>query len=184
VVVLSRLGLYEQHELVFAAYHRGTLDSWANKGCVLIRTDGPLWVAATHLQADQPGTPPAQTQAVRLAQLGEIRRLVAAKVPAGAPVLLVGDLNVAHGTDHVAAGAAVGGRLEPDGGIHEPTFDGTANPLTRRDFPDQRHVLDYVGCIDENGTRPVPRIRTETIRYTAGEEASDHYPVLATITTG
>jgi len=106
VVVLSRLGLYEQHELVFAAYHRGTLDSWANKGCVLIRTDGPLWVAATHLQADQPGTPPAQTQAVRLAQLGEIRRLVAAKVPAGAPVLLVGDLNVAHGTDHVAAGAA------------------------------------------------------------------------------
>jgi endonuclease/exonuclease/phosphatase family metal-dependent hydrolase len=184
VVVLSRRGLYEQHELVFASYHRGTLDSCANKGCVLIRTGGTLWIAATHLQADQPGTARAETQVVRLAQLGEIRRVVAAKVPAGDPVLLVGDLNVVHGADHVAAGAAVGGRLEPDGRIHEPTFDATTNPLTRRYFPGHRQVLDYVGCIDENSTRPAPRIRTETIRYAAGEEASDHYPVMATVTSG
>ena len=182
VRVLSRRGLHERHQLVFSSYHGGTADSLVGKGCLLVRIDGPLWIAATHLQADQPKTPVEQTGAVRLEQLAEIRALVRSLVPPADPVLLVGDLNVEHGTEHAtAAAAAVGGMLEPAGRMHEPTFDGTTNPLTGRDFPGYRHVLDYVCCLDEHGSRPVPRIRTETIRYAAGEEASDHYPVLAEV---
>ncbi len=182
VRVLSRRGLHEQHQLVFSSYHRGTPDSLVGKGCLVVRLDGRVWVAATHLQADEHGTPVEQTRAVRLEQLAEIREFVRSVVPAGETVLLAGDLNVEHGNRHAAeAAAAVGGRLEPDGPMHPPTFDATTNPLTSRDFPGQRYVLDYVGCLDDDGTRPVPRIRTETIRYDAGAEASDHYPVLAEV---
>lgn len=178
VHVLSKRGLSERHQLLFSRHHPKTEDALCAKGCALVRVDGPLWIAATHLQADESPIPVEQTQAVRIAQLAEIRSLVDRVVPPGEPVVLAGDLNVEHGTDHLVAAAAVGGRLDPDGPLHAPTFDGTRNPLAGKDFQTYAKVIDYIGTIGD-----VPLyITTETIRFTPGEEASDHYPVLASVT--
>ena len=178
VHVLSRRGLSERHQLLFSRYHPKTEDALCAKGCALVRLDGPLWIAATHLQADESPVPVEQTQAVRISQLAEIRSLVDRVVPPGEPVVLAGDLNVEHGTDHLVAAAAVGGRLDPDGPLHAPTFDGTRNPLAGKDFRTYAKVIDYIGTI---GDVPL-HITTETIRFAPGEEASDHYPVLASVT--
>jgi endonuclease/exonuclease/phosphatase family metal-dependent hydrolase len=197
VYVLSRYRLLQRHQHVYRAFQRHTQDAWSAKGVALVELDvpeGPLWLAATHLQADEPPTPVAATHDVRLRQLGEVRELVAATVPGNRPVLLAGDLNVEYyrsdvdgvpgepGPDPVAAATAAGGRLEPDGGIHAHTFDGAGNPLVARSLPRYRNVLDYVGHLNETGQRPVPRITTSTIPFEPGQTASDHYPVLAEIT--
>jgi endonuclease/exonuclease/phosphatase family metal-dependent hydrolase len=197
VRVFSRLPILERHQHVYAAAQPGTWDNWANKGCVLVKLwagESPLWVAATHLQADQSPVPAAETHAVRLAQLAEIRELVTARVPADQQVLIAGDLNVEYyskdadgSPGEVApavaeAGQALGGRLEPDGPIHDHTFDGTTNPLAAKsDGPAYRNVLDYVGWVDETGSRPHPVIHTRTITGELADVASDHYPVVATV---
>jgi endonuclease/exonuclease/phosphatase family metal-dependent hydrolase len=115
-------------------------------------------------------------------------------VPPEELVLLAGDLNVEYykadacgvpgepGPDPADAGEAVGGRLEPDGDMHEYTFDSQRNLLVARSQPGYRNVLDYVGSINENGRRPVPRVTTETVEFGPGRLASDHNPVLATVT--
>jgi endonuclease/exonuclease/phosphatase family metal-dependent hydrolase len=175
VHVLSRRGLSDRHQLIFSRHHPRTEDALAAKGCALVRLDGPLWIAATHLQADESPVPVEQTQAVRLHQLAEIRALVESVVPPGEPVVLAGDLNVEHGNGHLTAAAAVGGSLDPDGPIHAPTFDGTRNPLAGNAFRSYAKVIDYIASI---GNVPL-HITTETIRFQPGEEASDHYPVIA-----
>ncbi|MCU1682380.1 MAG: Endonuclease/exonuclease/phosphatase family metal-dependent hydrolase [Amycolatopsis sp.] len=197
VRVLSRHRILRQHQHVYRAYRRHTQDAWSAKGVALVELDvpgSPVWLAATHLQADEPPTPVAATHDVRLHQLAELRRVVAATVPPYRAVLLAGDLNVEYyqsdvdgvpgepGPDPEAAAAAVGGRVAPDGAIHAHTFDGARNPLVARSLPRYRNVLDYVGSIDENGQRPVPHITTSTIPFEPGRAASDHYPVLAEIT--
>jgi len=197
VRVLSRLPVLERHQHVYAAWQPRTWDAWANKGCVLVKLwagEGPLWVAATHLQADQSPAPVAETHAVRLAQLAEIRELVTSTVPADQPVLVAGDLNVEYyvgGPDGAPgelapavaeAGRLLGGRIGPDGPIHDFTFDGTTNPLAAQsDGPAYRNVLDYVGWVDETGSRPRPTIVTETVAGELADVASDHYPVLARV---
>jgi endonuclease/exonuclease/phosphatase family metal-dependent hydrolase len=201
VRVLSRHRILRQHQHVYRAYRRRTQDAWSAKGVALVELDlpgsldlpdSPVWLAATHLQADEPPTAVLATHDVRLRQLAEVRRVVSAVVPPDRAVLLAGDLNVEYylsdvdgalgepGPDPVAAAAAVGGRLTPDGPMHAPTFDGTGNPLVRP--PGYRNVLDYVGYLDETGRRPVPRITTATIPFASGRAASDHCPVLAEVT--
>ncbi|MGI5128708.1 endonuclease/exonuclease/phosphatase family protein [Pseudonocardia sp. CA-107938] len=192
VVVLSRTPILQQHEHVFAATQPGTEDDWCDKGVALVQVAhpaGPIWVAGTHLQADEPGTPVAATREVRQRQLAEIRDAVGAVVPADQPVLVAGDLNVEYyatdergrpagvGTAWQQADAALGGRIEPDGPIHDFTFDGARNPLTGAAYRSYRNVLDYVGRLD--GGRPLPRISTTTL-VSAGD-ASDHFPVLAEV---
>lgn len=194
VYVASRLPVDELHQHVFHARDMRTQDKLSHKGVVLARirtAEGPLWIAATHLQADEDGTYPG-THAVRMAQLAEAREAIAAIVPATEPVVIAGDLNVEYyrsstaldgepGSDHVAAGDALGGRLLPDGPLHDPTFDTVANALGRRESPNYRNVLDYIGAVDGNGQRPQPHITTETLPFPTGQEPSDHYPVLATV---
>jgi endonuclease/exonuclease/phosphatase family metal-dependent hydrolase len=197
VRVLSRHPILRRHQHVYRAYQRHTWDAWSAMGVALVELDvpgGPLWLAATHLQADEPPTPVAATRGVRLRELREVRELVAATVPDDRPVVLAGDLNVEYyesdvdgvpggpGPDPDAAASAVGGRLVADSGIHAHTFDSAGNPLVARSLPRYRNVLDYVGHIDETGRRPVPRVVTSTLPFAPGRTASDHYPVLAEIT--
>jgi endonuclease/exonuclease/phosphatase family metal-dependent hydrolase len=155
----------------YQAYRPLTTDAFSNKGVLLVSLNG-LWIAATHLQADENG----RWHDVRLAQLAELRTFVTQHVPSDQPVVIAGDLNVER-DDRATAEAAIGGRLEQ---THAATFDGR-NPLTGRRYTAYAEVLDYVGFLDETGRRPHPKISTETLAYQRGREASDHYPVLARI---
>jgi endonuclease/exonuclease/phosphatase family metal-dependent hydrolase len=169
--VLSRLPIQASFSHTYAAYRPLTTDAFSNKGVMLVSLDG-LWIAATHLQADEHG----RWHDVRMAQLAELRTFVTAHAPADQPVVIAGDLNVER-PDRAAAEAAIGGRLEQ---AHAATFDGR-NPLTGRRYAAYAEVLDYVGFLDETGRRPHPAISTETLVFQDGHEASDHYPVLARI---
>ncbi|MFC4943386.1 endonuclease/exonuclease/phosphatase family protein [Pseudonocardia sp. GCM10023141] len=190
VSVLSTLPIDELHQHIYHARDLRTQDRLSHKGVALVRlrtADGPLWIAATHLQADEDGTYPA-THDVRMAQLAEARAAIAAVVPPAEPVVIAGDLNVEYwdsaarpGHDHVAAARSLGGRLLPDGPVHEHTYDTTVIRLASRECPDTRNVLDYIGSVDENGHRPALHISTATLPFPRGEEPSDHYPVLGTV---
>lgn len=169
--VLSRLPVCSSFSHTYEAYRPLTTDAFSNKGVLLVSLNG-LWIAATHLQADENG----RWHDVRMAQLAELRTFVTTHAPADQPVVIAGDLNVER-ADRAAAEAAIGGQLEQ---AHAATFDGR-NPLTGRRHAAYAEVLDYVGFLDETGHRPHPMIRTETLVFQRGHEASDHYPVLARI---
>jgi len=191
VYVLSRLPIEAQYQHLYRSVSRATTEAFSNKGVVLVKLradDGPLWVAGTHLHADERGNRHAE----RMAQLGEIRTVVAAVVPAGEPVVLAGDLNAEYytcdaegrpgavGTDWIEASRAVGGPVAPQEVIHDFTFDGETNALVHRTTPGYRNVLDYVGYLRAS---PPLSISTTTLCSQPGPQASDHFPVLATITT-
>ncbi|GAB3167804.1 hypothetical protein GCM10027258_93630 [Amycolatopsis stemonae] len=190
VTVLSRYPIIEQHQLVYRNSYSGTADYLANKGAALVRIFAhgkALWLAGTHLQADEaPDTLPKAHQ-VRMAQLGELRDLAAARVPAGDAVAVAGDLNIEYraGQDRRdAAGrtqaeqgaAALGGTLRttPAG---EYTFDAVTNPDAAKSVPaTYRDSLDYVGSLRRAEVGPV-----RLVHYDGGTIPSDHYPVRAEI---
>lgn len=190
--VLSRFPIAAHYSHTYRSYQSATTDALSNKGAALVSLslpDGRVWLAATHLQANERGN----RHGVRMAQLAELRAFVSKTVPARLPLLIAGDLNIEYfaadqhgrpgqvGTDHLDANTVVGGQIQPDGPIHGATFDGS-NPLTGRRYLHYSNVLDYVGHLNENGGRPRPAIVTETLTYQPGEEASDHFPVLAKVT--
>lgn len=186
VYVLSRLPIEAEYQHIYRNIRSRTTEVFSNKGAVLVKLHPhgePLWVAATHLHADERGN----CHPERLAQLAEIRALVAATVPSGEPVVLAGDLNVEFydadgrpGADQAEADRAVGGRIAPQERIHDFTFDGTLNALAHKDSADYRNVLDYVGVLQSRG--PAVSITTTTLGFEPGHEASDHFPVLAAVT--
>ena len=177
--VLSRYPMGHRYQHVYRSYRSFSSDAWCNKGVALVSLDAPggrVWLAATHLQSDTHDT----SRRARLGQLTELRGLVDRVVPAGEPVLIAGDLNICYHRLDGEAGVAnqvLRGRIEPDGVIHAPTFDRSANPLVRRLF--YRDVLDYVGRLAGSW-----HIRTETLGYAPGDEISDHFPVLAEVGRG
>ncbi|MBQ1443553.1 MAG: endonuclease/exonuclease/phosphatase family protein [Renibacterium sp.] len=193
VRIFSRHPILEQHQNAYRTDHPKTQDRLAAKGVALVKLQlpaGTVWLAGTHLQADEPPVPTAQTQAVRLRQLAELREFVTGTVPAAEPVLLAGDLNLEYfaeplnrlpGIDHLAAEAILGGRIAPPDWAAGFSYDGTANPVAARTDPAYRNTLDYVGYLNESGRRPEPRISAETVPFAVGREASDHNPVLGRI---
>ncbi|MGW4521932.1 sphingomyelin phosphodiesterase [Amycolatopsis sp. NPDC004378] len=190
VTVLSKYPITEQHQLVYRNSYSGTADYLANKGAALVRIFAhgkALWLTGTHLQADEaPDTLPKAHQ-VRMAQLGELRDLAAARVPAGDAVAVAGDLNIEYraGQDRRdAAGrtqaeqgaAALSGTLRttPAG---EYTFDAVTNPDAAKSVPaTYRDSLDYVGSLRRAEVGPV-----RLVHYDGGTIPSDHYPVRAEI---
>ena len=185
VYVLSRFPIEAEHQYIYRTVAPRTTEVLSNKGAALValRCAGErLWLVGTHLHADEHGSRHAE----RMGQLAELRAFVAATVPTGEPVILAGDLNVEYycangqpGPDCPEASRAIGAALAGDG-IHDFTFDGTTNPLTHKDYPRERNVLDYI-CL----LRPdeALMVRTTTLHYEAGHEASDHYPVLGKVTS-
>lgn len=191
VYILSRFPIEAQHQHIYRAVARHTTEVLSNKGAVLVplRPKGErMWVVGTHLHADERGNRHRE----RMAQLAELRAFVAATVPAGEPVVLAGDLNVEYyaadadgrpgprGTDWQEASCAVGAPIASAGAVHGFTFDGIVNPLTHKDYPHYRNVLDYVCMLQPSDTMSVS---TSTLHYEPGNEASDHFPVLATISS-
>ncbi|VVJ25252.1 Uncharacterised protein [Amycolatopsis camponoti] len=190
VTVLSKYPITEKHQLVYRTSYSGTADYLSNKGAALVRIFAhgkALWLAGTHLQADEaPDTLPKAHQ-VRMAQLGELRDLVAARVPAGDAVAVAGDLNIEYwaGQDRRdAAGrtqaeqgaAALGGPLRT-AGAGEYTFDAVTNPDAAKSVPaTYRDSLDYVGSVRRAEVGPV-----RLVHYDGGTIPSDHYPVRAEI---
>lgn len=193
VHIFSKFPILQQHQLAYRARHTKTQDSLSAMGAAVVKLQlpaGKLWLAATHLQADQPPVPVAQTHAVRMAQLCELRDFVAATVPPTDAVVLAGDLNIEYfgdpgskmpGVDHLAANAVIGGRIEPANEIVDFSFDGVTNPVVASSDRSYRNTLDYVGYFNESTERAVPRINTEILTFTPGQEASDHQPVLARV---
>lgn len=190
VTVLSKYPITEKHQLVYRNSYSGTADYLSNKGAALVRIHAhgkALWLAGTHLQADEaPDTLPKAHQ-IRMAQLGELRDLAAARVPAGDAMAVAGDLNIEYwaGQDRRdAAGrtqaeqgaAALGGTLgtTPAG---EYTFDAVTNPDAAKSVPaGYRDSLDYVGSVRRAEVGPV-----RLVHYDGGTIPSDHYPVRAEI---
>ena len=185
VYVLSRFPIEAQYQHIYRAVAQHTTEVLSNKGAVLIalRPAGQrMWVVGTHLHADERGSRHPE----RMAQLAELRAFVAATVPTREPVILAGDLNVEYydadgqpGPDRMEASRAVGAPIAGDT-IHDCTFDGTVNPLTHKGSPQYRNVLDYVCMLQASGGLS---ITTTTLRYGPGHEASDHFPVLATVSS-
>ncbi len=183
VYILSRIPIEAQRQHIYRTVAPRTTEVLSNKGAVLValRCAGErLWLVGTHLHADEHGSRHAE----RMGQLAELRAFVAATVPTGETLILAGDLNVEYysadgqpGTDIQEASRAVGAPLAGDA-IHDFTFDGTTNPLTRKDYPNYRNVLDYICLLRPDRALTV---RSTTLYYDAGQEASDHYPVLAKV---
>lgn len=195
VTVLSKAPVTEQHQLVFRNSYSGTADYLSNKGAALARlvvNGKPLWIAGTHMQADEgPETLP-KAHEIRMAQLGEIRELVTKYAPTGEPVVIAGDLNIeywagqarkdAQGRTQVQQGeAALGGVLRTTGeGAY--TFDAATNPNAAKSVPaTYRDSLDYVGAVRAGG-RPLAAVGpVQLVHYDGGTIPSDHYPVVAKI---
>lgn len=182
VRVLSRHPVLVQHQHVFTARSRTTSDTLSAKGVVLVCLDTPfgrLWVAGTHLQADERG----DRQQVRLAQLRELRQAVDAIVPFDATVVLAGDLNIgshpAGNPDYAEAMRTVGADPRACAEVLDHTYDTATNPLAARSGSDFSNALDHVWLL-----RPTPgsTVVSRALRFAPGLEASDHYPVLATVT--
>lgn len=190
VTVLSKYPITEKHQLVYRNSYSGTADYLSNKGAALVRIFAhgkALWLAGTHLQADEgPETLP-KAHDIRMAQLRELRDLAAAHVPDGDAVAVAGDLNIEYwaGQDRRdAAGrtqpeqgeAALGGTLET-AGAGEYTFDAATNPNAAKSVPaGYRDSLDYVGSLRRAEVGPV-----RLVHYDGGTIPSDHYPVRAEI---
>ncbi|NBH10636.1 sphingomyelin phosphodiesterase [Amycolatopsis sp. SID8362] len=190
VTVLSKYPITEKHQLVYRNSYSGTADYLANKGAALVRISAhgkALWLAGTHLQADEgPETLP-KAHEVRMAQLGELRDLTVARVPAGDAVAIAGDLNIeywagqgrrdAAGRTQAEQGeAALGGTLGT-AGAGEYTFDAATNPAAAKSVPaTYRDSLDYVGSVRRAEVGPV-----RLVHYDGGTIPSDHYPVRAEI---
>ncbi|UOZ04580.1 sphingomyelin phosphodiesterase [Amycolatopsis sp. WQ 127309] len=190
VTVLSRYPITEKHQLVYRNSYSGTADYLSNKGAALVRIFAhgkALWVAGTHLQADEaPDTLPKAHQ-IRLAQLGELRDLAAAHVPAADPVAIAGDLNIEYwagqgrrdtlGRSQSEQGEAVLGGTLRTAGAGEYSFDAVTNPDAAKSVPaTYRDSLDYVGSLRRAEVGPV-----QLVHYDGGTIPSDHYPVLAEI---
>ena len=185
VYLLSRFPIEAQHQYIYRTVAPRTTEVLSNKGAVLValRSAGErLWLVGTHLHADEHGSRHAE----RMGQLAELRAFVAATVPTGEPVILAGDLNVEYygadgqpGPGCPEASRAVGAPLAGNP-IHDFTFDGTTNPLTQKDYPGYRNVLDYI-CLLRPGRALT--VRTTTLSPEPGHEASDHYPVLGNVTS-
>ncbi|WIY00016.1 sphingomyelin phosphodiesterase [Amycolatopsis mongoliensis] len=190
VTVLSKYPITEKHQLVYRSSYSGTADYLSNKGAALVRIFAHgkgLWLAGTHLQADEgPETLP-KAHATRMAQLGELRDLAAAHVPAGDAVAVAGDLNIeywagrgrrdAAGRTQAEQGAAVLGGTLATTGAGEYTFDAATNPDAAKSVPvSYRDSLDYVGSVRRAEVGPV-----RLVHYDGGTIPSDHYPVRAEI---
>lgn len=184
VRVLSRCPVLVQHQHVFTARSRTTSDTLSAKGVALVRLATPLgrlWVAATHLQADERG----DRHPVRLAQLRELRRAVDGIVGPAEMVVLAGDLNVGSdpvgNADYAEAVRTVGADPQVGSQALDHTYDTATNPLAAASSSGAfRNALDHVWLL-----RPVAgcTVETRTLRFAPGLEASDHYPVLATLTS-
>lgn len=190
VTVLSKYPITEEHQLVYRNSYSGTADYLSNKGAALVRIFAhgkALWLAGTHLQADEaPDTLP-KAHEVRMAQLGELRDLAAACVPAGDAVAVAGDLNIeyragqdrrdAAGRTEAEQGAAALGGTLATAGAGEYTFDAVTNPDAAKSVPaTYRDSLDYVGSLRRAEVGPV-----RLVHYDGGTIPSDHYPVRAEI---
>ncbi|SDW44946.1 phospholipase C [Amycolatopsis xylanica] len=186
VTVLSKYPITEKHQLVYRNSLSGTWDNWSNKGAALVRivaNGRPLWIAGTHMQADEgPETLPKAHQ-TRMAQLAELRDLVAKYAPASEPVSVAGDLNIeyfagqqrtdAQGRTQIQQGeAALGGTLSTAPGY---TFDAVTNPKAAP--AGYRDALDYVGAVSGRAPAGVGPVRV--VHYDGGTIPSDHYPVAA-----
>ena len=78
-------------------------DGFARKGMAVADVTLPsgreIVVVNTHLQADDPNVPASACREARTAQLAALVEAIAPLRRAGTPVVVCGDLNVAHGTE-------------------------------------------------------------------------------------
>ncbi|WP_037305160.1 sphingomyelin phosphodiesterase [Amycolatopsis orientalis] len=195
VTVLSKAPVTEKHQLVFGNSYSGTADYLSNKGAALARlvvNGKPLWIAGTHMQADEgPETLP-KAHDVRMAQLGEIRDLVTKYAPATEPVVVAGDLNIEYwagqtrkdslGRTQIQQGEAFLDGVLRTAGEGAYTFDAVTNPQAAKSVPaTYRDSLDYVGAVRAGG-RPLAAVGpVQLVHYDGGTIPSDHYPVVAKI---
>jgi len=158
-------------------------------------------VVNTHLQADDPNVPVSACREARSAQLAALALALAPLRRARTPVIVCGDLNVAHGTDEYDELSSLLGESsdgEPHGafldlaagaGLH--TYDVDRNDLAATFYlggPD-RALFDYIWVspgftahevrtiLDE----PLPDLGAPPPPHAARPFPSDHFGVGATL---
>lgn len=207
--ILSKYPIQAQYAYVYA--NSTSYDTDANKGVVLAQLDingTNVWVAGTHLQADQSGTSTDTTQSIRLKQLGEARTFIDNTVGSSGPVLFGGDLNVeyyggASRGDYPNAESALGAYLGTPATTPGENLTSMDCPVSAwcqymagvESFPtNYADDLDYLGYLNDAG-RAVPSAESDVqilfdpqSGWAPGQldtnAPSDHYPVEATYTFG
>jgi endonuclease/exonuclease/phosphatase family metal-dependent hydrolase len=158
LAILSRWPL----RTVFHRYARGAgPDGFARKGLavaeVILPSGREVVVVNTHLQADDPHVPIEECREARAGQLTALADLIAPHRRAGRPVVVCGDLNVAHGSDEYAsllallggrstAEEAMGALLDLTGAAGLRTYDVDRNDLaaTFHSGGPDRALFDYI----------------------------------------
>jgi endonuclease/exonuclease/phosphatase family metal-dependent hydrolase len=181
VVLLSRWPIVREAQVVYR--DRAGVDALARKGAIYacVQKGARRWhVFGTHLQS-------ADRADVRTRQLEALRRFVDAQaIPADEPVLFAGDLNVdLAGPELPRALSTLDAVLPPITGLGA-TWDPPANRLAsgRREFLDyvlwsRRHARPAAAVLEARRVRaPFPL----WLGGRWGREASDHEPVIATVT--
>jgi endonuclease/exonuclease/phosphatase family metal-dependent hydrolase len=196
LAILSRWAI----DVRFVRLARGAgPDGFARKGLaaakVVLPSGRVIHVVNTHLQADDPNVPQAMCRVARAAQLAGLSQSLAALRDSGAPTVLCGDMNVAHGTDEYDdMRRALGGKLldlAAEAGLS--TYDVDRNDLAATFHPGGpgRALFDYI--MTSHGSFEAREIRTildEPLRedvlgcppsYAARPFPSDHFGVGVTL---
>jgi endonuclease/exonuclease/phosphatase family metal-dependent hydrolase len=195
VGLLSRLPVEEADHVV--------LDSSLNRRAVqYARIDagrlGDLHVFSTHLSAvftDIPHPGDGSWEAEQARQIRRLLRLVEETVPAGDPVVVMGDLNTGPPAGDMPGEVAENYRLLADAGFESPYLDEgdpactycADNPLVGGADDDTSVVIDHVLVRNLDGSVSAERVLDDEITVDRnGDELrtrlSDHYGVVLTIT--
>jgi endonuclease/exonuclease/phosphatase family metal-dependent hydrolase len=194
VGLLSRLPVEESDHVV--------LDSSLNRRAVqYARIDagplGDLHVFSTHLSAvfaDIPYPGDGSWEAEQARQIRRLLRLVDEAVPAGDPVVVMGDLNTGPPAGDMPGEVAENYQVLADAGFESPYLDDDPactycadNPLVGGADDDASVVIDHVLVRDLDGSVSVERVLDDEITVDRGGDEvrtrlSDHYGVALTIT--
>jgi endonuclease/exonuclease/phosphatase family metal-dependent hydrolase len=203
LAILSRWPL----RTVFQRYARGAgPDGFARKGLaiaeVMLPSGREVVVVNTHLQADDPHVPLEACRDARAGQLAALAEAIEPHRRAGRPVVLCGDLNVAHGSEEYdALVALLGGPTETDSPIGAlldlaaaaglRTYDVDLNDLaaTFHNGGPNRALFDYIWVspgfhAHEVRTildQPLPDLGAPPPPHATRAFPSDHFGVGATL---
>jgi len=191
LALLSRLPLTAR----FHRLPRGVgADGFARKGFVVSQVRLPggreLCLVNTHLQADDGRASPEECVSTRWAQLEALRDALSEPLAGGVPVIVCGDLNVAHGTDEYARTARLFGEglVDLAGEAGFCTYDTAENDVARafHEGGPERALIDYVWTSRDRIsvkrasvelTLPLEDLEGAPAHYAGRPFASDHFGV-------
>lgn len=140
VVIFSKIRMLNQFNLLFGE-DCATSDCLAAKGCVLVRLENNVMIAATHLQSM------VNNDHIRHVQLEKMKNLID-NLPESQPLIVAGDFNT--GDKHYLLNILGVNELEKQHDSLEYTMDPANNPFVGLDDPDDYKSQEWPnGCFQE-----------------------------------